>query len=733
MSNELGDQRRRIGAAQIEHAMPATKVRARSQPEIASVPLERASRNGHSPKLPQAMLQREIALFQSRATQAQAELEVALEREARSAKRIRDLEAALAEQARADDTVLLSTRLQQAERELEVYKTAKRSAELNVLDIRSVWKEAEARLEKTRTSPAYGLGNLIMAGLSSWSGRVRLPYQLLKWYGAYRRAGDRQPELVPAGAAPEYLHASQAAAARAQKEGPEAAARWVQDQHLRAPILAKVLLDLAKEARRTGSGDAAALARSAVEADPNEARAKHLAFMLMDTGSIRESCRILQAAISAGASLNETEERRYRELLAWQRLQVQGIRLPNLRKRVHADGIRILIYVPQSQPFHWSAVSMRAHALAQTLREAGCTVDVVTPPGYPARSADDPRRKDGPDIVEGIRYHRMRANQASAGIVDEYAGEVGLALARTARALDATAIVAASDLVSAYPAAIAARISGAALIVDCQKLPDAWAQPDSGERKDLLQKLEFALMNEAGLVLARWPGASDILQESAIPSSKITVLGDTPPTFPVDTKSPDWQTDPAVLGRVVIGYVGDPSEDIDLEAIGDIFDRLVNRGLDPALAVFGVGSRFQKLRERLVQLGHGSRILFPGRPRTGSLAAAYNAIDIIVTPTRPHGNLPARSRFELIEALAHGKAVVASGEPVAREILDQCAEIVEGGSEEMTEALARLIGDPVRRATLSEAAATRARQFLKSSSVERIMDKIRTTRSDLQP
>lgn len=658
-----------------------------------------------------------------------AELQAALDREAAATRRITELEAELAERSLAEDKVALTTRLQQLERDLDVYREAKRSAELAVLDTRSVWKHAEQRITKIREGHTYRLGQVMMTGFSSWRDSMRLPARIAEWYRDYRHSLSLPADLVPTGAAPEYLQLSEIALAKAQKDGLAAAERWIQDQRPRGSVLSRVLLDLAKQARATDPATAVALAKAAAEADPNEGRVKLLAFTLMDTGSIDEASTILQEALRAGAALNATETRRYEELMALERFKDQGIRLPKqVSRKAPGAGLNVLLYVPQSLPYHWSSTSMRTHALAQELAKHGCSVRVVTQPGYPVRNTGT-SRKSGPDMVDGIAYHRMAPIETAPAIIDQYARDAGVALGRTARTLEADIIVVATDLEAAYPAAIAARMSGANLVLDCQRLASATDATPANDREALLRQADDALMAEASLVLTRWPGATETLATRGTPTAKLLMLGENAPAFKADEKTPAWRSDPALKDRLVLGYVGDPYEDLDLEAIGDAFHKLVANGIDVGLAVFGVGSRFLKLHERLSHRGHGERVLFPGRPKVGSIAEAYRAIDIFVTPTLAGSTRTERTRFELVDALLHGKTIVASDEPVARAVLGDAAVWIGEGENGLIEVLSKLAGDASQRNAQQGKSAGRAEEWRSLSSASTLVEQLRKARA----
>lgn len=619
--------------------------------------------------------------------------------------KIAHLEKELVARVVTPDASALQAQLRQLKRELDVFKQAKQRAELATLDVRVALKEAEARVDKVRASPAYRLGAALIQGFSNWRDLAALPRALADWR-RFRDAAraDAATDILPEGSLNETAHFSELALARAQKDGVVAAEAWARDQRLRAPVLSRVLLELGKSVRRTDPAQCVALARAAAEADPHESRVRHLALMMMDAGAYGDAHRIMEAAVAAGAVLNGTEGRRREELLAYARLQGRSIALP-LRASAGAptDKPVVMIYATQSLPFHWSAASLRAHGLAQLLNDAGLETHVVTPPGYPpVKDGDAPRPPS--DITAGVTYHRLPGVDLAPGVFDAYARASGAALALTARAVQAAAIVAPAEFGAAYTAGIASRAAGAALVLDAVSVED---RTDLTDYQTFLREAERSLLRDADGVLVRWPDAAAALAAADVGADRILFLADAPPAFAPDGVAPDWRANPALSGRFTLGYVGDPHEDLDLEMLPAAFDRLVCEGCDVALMVVGVGKRFNRLKEELDQLGHGARIVFPGRPRPGAIAAAFAGIDLVVAPARP-GARP-RASFEIANALAHGRPALtnlpAAWLPAAWRGACRC---VEGDSVALADALSAIAAAPATLAPQQAEAAALA-------------------------
>lgn len=661
---------------------------------------------GQAALLSPAIQQEEILRLREKVEQLSLQLEDLSGREALARQRAQDLQAELDARSIADQTPLLAAWIAQAEREIETLNAARQSGDAARLDLGQLLSESEARCETLKNEPAFTLGALLIAVLEDWRRAPALPRSLFGWWIEWKQKRDRPVESPLPASAAEFVQVAEAVAARAERDGVDAARQWAVDQRFRAPVLSRALLELAKLARKSEPGKAVSLAKAALDADPSETRAKHLAFTMMDSGSIRDASDILRAAIAQGAILNGSEARRREELAALERLQQSGLQLPAVRPGAAvAEGGRALILAAQSLPYHWNAISLRAHALAQCAKGAGLAPLVVTPPGYPAKEKKVPSEQ----TVEGVDYQRLDTVAAPAAAIDEHARACGAQLARVIREKGVSLIVSPLDLSLAYAAAAASALTGARLALDCQSAMSDLAR---SERESLFEKLEGELLDRADIVFARAAGWRVLLKRGR---RRLAFLGDSFPVFEPERSSPDWRGEAALAGRFVIGYVGDPHDDLDLERLPFILDRLVAQGLDAALAVFGVGTRFQKLRATTEALGHGGRALFPGRPRLGAIGAAHEAIDLFVLPTTTAALRRERARFELIEALAHGKAVLTNAPGAFAPCVATAAATVESLAAEA----AAIADDPARRMALEAGARELAVDALSTQAMTR--------------
>jgi len=137
------------------------------------------------------------------------------------------------------------------------------------------------------------------------------------------------------------------------------------------------------------------------------------------------------------------------------------------------------------------------------------------------------------------------------------------------------------------------------------------------------------------------------------------------------------------------------------------------------LFIIGTGPLEKNLRALRSQLDLNRHVIFA--PAAAAYGQLLDNIDIFVLPAiaQPLGQI-------LLEAMARGKAVVASGVGGVYAVLTDREDglIIKGGDvEELTDALARLLQDDQMRASLGEAARRCvARRFRMETMIDRTLD-----------
>ena len=152
-----------------------------------------------------------------------------------------------------------------------------------------------------------------------------------------------------------------------------------------------------------------------------------------------------------------------------------------------------------------------------------------------------------------------------------------------------------------------------------------------------------------------------------------------------------------------IGFIGrlDP-----IKRIGDLIDAM--QWLDPAveLHIYGEGAERATLQATIDRVGLAPRVRLHGAIARADAALA--AIDLLALPSMAEG-----FGLVLIEAMAAGVPVVATDVPGIRDVVlhDQTGVLVPVASPKaLAGAIAALLSDPQRRATLAAAALTDVRR-----------------------
>lgn len=572
--------------------------------------------------------------------------------------RISELETALLQKDLDTSGQALTARIKRLEKDVATYREARTSAEFIATDVRASLDRSAVTLEQLRASPAYRLGSLLIAAGGNWREFVRLPAAVVQWARESRRHREEvEGRLIPAGSATEYTAAVERALEIAEKDGPEAAERWTIDQRFRAPVSARILSELAGLARRRDPGDAVRLAEAALEADPSESRVKRLAFLMAEAGSVSLAAQMLRSALEKGAVLNATEEARAHEVFALSDIAAAGPALLPKRRWIRPSGAastRALIFAPQAYPFHWSSLSIRTHAMALALTEGGVISDVVTVPGYPNLGRRTPIDCQPTRSIDGITYHILPATKAAPGFGDDYVKQTALLIASNVKRLGATMLIAPADFAHAYPAAVAAQIAGASLVLDCSSVAPDEAQCGT-ERSQLFSRIEGQLFPYAQVLLARTPAIAARLQQAA-PGTSVCLLPDSTPRA-ASSQPAERSAD----GEFVFGYVGDNALDIELERLGTLLSGLLAANVNARLVIYAVGARLQAIRAQLVLEGLGSKVaIIEKSPPGRRLELAYGGFDAIVVPQKVTEDV-IKSPFQIVSALRNHKCVVALG------------------------------------------------------------------------
>lgn len=376
---------------------------------------------------------------------------------------------------------------------------------------------------------------------------------------------------------------------------------------------------------------------------------------------------------------------------------------------------RVFYLLHNSLPYHSAGYSTRTHGLLTGLRGRGWDVRGITRLGYPY---DMPNMADlggigAVDVVDGVPYHRL---STTPGIekkspiteyVDRYVGE----LTRVARKQRPAVIHGASNHWNGLAAVSAANRLGIPSVYEVRGLWEVtrgsrdpeWAK---GGMYRFMARMEADAAAHATHVLAITNALKDELVARGVDAEKITVV---PNAVDADRFTPaarDTQLEEAlgVRGKTVIGYIGSVLDYEGLELLIDAADVMHARREDFTVLIVGDGAELEKFQDLVRERELEDFVRFTGRVPHEQVERYYSLVDIAPFPRLPLPVCEMVSPLKPFEALAMGKAVVASDVAALAEIIEPGVNGLlhrKGDTEDLVRHLEVLLEDPSLRAKLA--------------------------------
>jgi len=221
------------------------------------------------------------------------------------------------------------------------------------------------------------------------------------------------------------------------------------------------------------------------------------------------------------------------------------------------------------------------------------------------------------------------------------------------------------------------------------------------------ERLEGLIYRRAAMVYAMSHYTRDrILARHTLKATSVQVLAHPPtPSFLAALKRIPSRVGRGGARLLFVGRADDPRKGFPL--LLDAFRRVRSR--IPSLSLTVIGPHSATWRNQLGIAADGEAIHFRGRVSTEELADAYVQHDLLVVPSRQEG-------FGIVvaEALHAGLPVVSTrcGGPEAVLTESGAGVLVSHSPEEMSAAIASLVGDHDRRGRLAQQATSYARREL---------------------
>jgi len=185
--------------------------------------------------------------------------------------------------------------------------------------------------------------------------------------------------------------------------------------------------------------------------------------------------------------------------------------------------------------------------------------------------------------------------------------------------------------------------------------------------------------------------AEGLLRAEA-PSARHAVIPQFGVTLPATTSRPERE-------GLAIGYIGR----LVPERGADILFRACNQVMGAwTLSVLGTGPEQEALEALAQRLGLSARLRWLGGAGRPQIEQLWEAIDVLAVPSRATSEWIEQFNPLLIEAMAHGVAVVVTDTGALPEIVADAGMVVSD-AESMALAFQHLLADPAMRTRLGEA------------------------------
>jgi glycosyltransferase involved in cell wall biosynthesis len=379
----------------------------------------------------------------------------------------------------------------------------------------------------------------------------------------------------------------------------------------------------------------------------------------------------------------------------------------------------VLSVLAQSLPFTSGGYASRSHGVLTGLSSRGWDVRAVTRLGFPHTwwRGTGGRQVTPVDEIDGIGYHRL----VDKGVYDypqhplaAFTERFTEHLVRQAVAHQARLIHASSFYINGLAGAAAARRLGIPFVYEMRGLEELMkvSRDESFEGSDrhrFLAAVEYAACRDADAVLVITEALGREMVSRGIAPEKVVVMpngvhGD---RFTPRPRDADLAKELGVESKTVIGYAGGLVDYEGLDLLLEAAAALKQRRQDFHVLVVGDGHHDQALRGMVDRLRLADMVTFTGRVPHAEIGRYISLFDITPFPRLPLPVCELISPIKPFEAMAMGKAVVASDVAALAEIVDDGATgllFTKGSAEALTRALERLLDAPDLRHSLGEAA-----------------------------
>jgi glycosyltransferase involved in cell wall biosynthesis len=383
-------------------------------------------------------------------------------------------------------------------------------------------------------------------------------------------------------------------------------------------------------------------------------------------------------------------------------------------QRTPGRSLHVLAF---SLPYSSNGYAIRSHALLQALNRGGWDTRIYTRPGFPGDSDAAWRSQvlDKSCTVGGLSYNRLPL-PSRLGITESmYLCAAAEAFKQVLIDEQPVVVHAGSNHMTALPALIAARELGVGFVYEIRGFWDITrASSDPGfsgsARHRRLRLLENLVCRHADRLLTLTGAMRDELIRRGCDTDRIRLApngADSAAAVSATARSELALSCGLRAGVPVVGYIG---SFVDYEGLDDLVAAaamLRDRGVDFDLLLVGDGLMHESVLNTASRLDLADRLRAPGRVPAAQVPSYYALIDVCVYARKPWPVCEMVSPLKPCEAMANGKAVLASSVHALSEVVkhEETGLLFEKGSiVALAAGLERLLGDAPLRRVLGDAA-----------------------------
>ena len=381
------------------------------------------------------------------------------------------------------------------------------------------------------------------------------------------------------------------------------------------------------------------------------------------------------------------------------------------------DGRRAFYLLHNSLPYNSAGYATRSHGLLRALTE-NWSMAAVTRLGYPfdAPGHDELTEIPAREVIDGVDYLRLTTAPGRwlKNPITDYVRDYSAALETLAREERPFVVHAASNHWNGLTAVETARRLGIPSVYEVRGLWEVTRASRNPEWHDsgmyrYIARMEADAAAQATKVIAITGGLKDELVNRGVDEEKIILVPngvDTERFVPVE-RDVELARELGIDGKTVIGYIGSVLDYEGLDLLIRAAAELDRTRDDFHVLIVGDGAEKETFEALADELGILGRVVtFTGRVPHADVERYYSLVDIAPFPRLPLPVCELVSPLKPFEAMAMGKAVVASDVRALAEIVDDGRTGLlhrKGDHADLVRTLTTLLDDSDLRRGLGEA------------------------------